>query len=249
MADYWRKILCALMAYSLLIAACGGDSDDGRADTLSDPEPPEQSDGDDDRDSTSEAENEDQGVLDESALEKRLLTVADMPSGYTISPPEESDDTEADDLCEEVFEEIGFDEDSAAGPEAEVSFSKGEASIAGGAVVQQSLGSAEADKLEENFDKLGEAFDACREFSTTDEDGTMTGTFSPLSFTKFGDDTFAMHLSGDVSSEGFDFPISGDMVFVREGNVVMTIASFGFGMVNIPVEELEQIVEAAHAKL
>jgi large repetitive protein len=82
------------------------------------------------------------------------------------------------------------------------------------------------------------------------DDGTSaTGTFSPLSFSRHGEQTFAMHLSGELGSPGFSYPVAGDMVFVREGPIVMMALTFGFGAITIASDELEQIVATAAAKL
>jgi hypothetical protein len=180
-----------------------------------------------------------------------LLNVADMPTGYTISPPS-SGNSSGDDFCKEAF--AGLDvtrESKVKGPSAERDFMKGQPSLAGAALVVEDLGSDTEERLTQIFDKLPEAFGKCRTFSTTDKDGTKTsGTFDPLSFDKIGDQTFAMHMSGNTSSpQGFNYPFAGDLVFVREGSVAMIIFGFGLGALSVPITELEQIVKTGHAKL
>lgn len=243
-----RRIALPL-ALALLTTGCGDDSDDDqRADTIDDPTSTTQADEPADTTTT-----EDSAVDDEQqqSLESKLLTVEDMPSGYTLSSSDDTDDDdETDDFCEGAFDQFdqleGFEDDA----EAEVEFQKGQPTMAGGAFVTQSLGVGDGDRLAEAFERLPSAFEQCVAFSTTEDDGTtVSGSFSPLSFASFGDDTFATHVSGEVSGQGLTFALSGDMVFVREGDIAMMVFAFSFGEVTVPAEELERIVAAAHAKL
>lgn len=182
-------------------------------------------------------------------LQQKLLTVADLPTGYSLEPPEDEEEDEGpSEFCEGASLELA--EEFGATQEAEVSFAKGEASLAGAAFLGQTLGEYSDDNADRAFDHAVEVFQGCQEFETTQEDGTtFKGTLSPLSFSKFGDETFAIHLSGELEGEGMTFPIGGDVVFAREGRVICLLVSFGFGASQIPATELEDIVEIAMAKL
>ena len=249
MADFrWIGVVCIGLAG--LLPACGDDSDGDQAATLTDAPSTTQSEGRED--GTTQPPDELPVKRDQASLEGKLLTVGDLPSGWTISESEETEDAESEDeseFCAEAFKDFEeFDDDE--GLEAESEFQKGEPSIMGGAFLSQSLAVSDEDALADAFDRLPEAFEKCREFEETDDEGsTFKGTFSPLSFDRYGDDTFAMHMSAQANSDGFEFPLAGDFVFVREDDIVMMVVSFGFGAATVPIEELEEIVDTAYAKL
>lgn len=240
-----KKILLAVVAVGLLLAGCadGGDGEGGdRAETL--------------REATTTTAaaptTEPEQVVGD--LNARLLTVADMPTGYSEGDPfgdgEEGAEDEEDDseFCAEAFSTI---EDVEPKQEAERAFKKGEPSLFGAAGIEQSLQEMESrQQAEEIFRQIAPVFEKCREFEETDDDGnTFKGTFSPLSFPKLGDDTYALHMSATGGANGFDITIGGDFVFIRKGKVIDLLFAFSFGSSAIPASELEAIARNSVAKL
>lgn len=200
----------------LALTACGGGGDAGddeRARTVSAP-------------SSAAAEPEGDGdeTLTEAQLQAALLTVPELPTGYTAAAAEEEeeDDSEAtgnSDECSAKFEELG----EAEGQEA----ASAEASFEGGfgVVLEQGLESYEDEEtVSQRFDDVVEVLSECQAFSSTDDDGVTTDfTIGALSFPKLGDDTVALAVTGKTP----DISVSLNFVVVRLGRNVMSIAQGG----------------------
>ena len=196
-------------------AACGsGDSGSSdRARTIAAPSAsaePEAPEGDGDR------------TLTEAELTAALLTVADLPTGYTAVPASEDDasETEAEGDCQRQFESLS----AAEGDEA----ASAKASFGGGglgSVLEQGLESYEDEgTVEERFDNVVSVLSDCPTFSTIEEDGTTTDfTVTALSFPKLGDDTVALAITGTTP----DFTIAINVAIVRLGRNVMSVIQGG----------------------
>lgn len=235
-----RSLASVLLAVALvLLPACDGDNPE-RADTV----------GTDDSTTTTQA---DQEVGD---LQARLLTVADLPTGFSEGSPfgdeddaasDESDDDEPE-FCDEAFSKFEAVEPKS---EAERDFKRGDASIAGAAGFNQTLAEMDSsDQAAELFDGISPAFDQCKEFEETDEEGnTFKGSFSALSFPKLGDETFAFHMTASGGNGEFTIDIGGDFVFIRVGRVINTLATISFGESSISAQELEGIARTSLEKL
>lgn len=238
-----RRLHAPVIALFLIISGCGGNGGeaDDRAATLPTQEAPETSTSSEKAKSTESADSGD--------LKAKLLTVADMPTGYSEAPPEETeaDDDEPSEFCKELQE---FEEQHKASEEVEVTFQKGTPSLFGGANLVESLGRFESEaRANDAFDAFVKGMQNCKTFEQTDEEGTFKGSFSALSFPKLADDTFAAHLSGSGGSEGFNIDIAGDFVAVRESRVILLIATITFGAGAVQPSELETIVRKAVDKL
>ena len=179
-----------------------------------------------------------------------LLTVADLPTGYSekaAEPDEDEDNSPAP--CRE-FENVDEIQSESKG---EKTFSKGEASLFGGAELSQEVYIFKS--REEISDRFGLFLKLmenpeCRTFETTDEDGaTFKGTLSALSFPKLGDDTIAMHMAAEVSSEGINLPVAVNLVIFRKGRALNSLSTIGFGASMIPATELETIARKALDKM
>ena len=180
---------------------------------------------------------------DAATLATRLVTVADVPSGYSQQAPDpSSNDTSDLKICGgPSLEEIV---DSAS--QAEVSFLGG---TIGPALVEilsayPSMKEASAVLVAAKA-QLG----SCTEFSQTDADGTTFNyTIAPLSAAKVGDDRVAVRLSTTVEAGS----INADVVFVRSGATIVTgvgvsvLSVFGGGQVQ--PGQLDAFIAAAVKK-
>jgi len=218
------RCLLAPLAILLLLVGCGSDDDSDRADTL---EETTSTTAANDTTTTSEAEGAESGPVTQEALNAALLTVDDLPSGSAVSPP--SEDEEDDDFCEEApqYRQPVM--------EAEVEFQESDF----GPFAFEAIGTY--DDASAYMDEIRAAVEACRDFTETDEDGSESkGSFQPLSFPKFGKETFATRLSG----EGGGFPFSGDIVIVRlDDELVMMIGSLA--VMGGGVDDFESLVRKA----
>lgn len=196
-------------------AACGGSDSESsdRARTITAPSAsaePEAPEGDGDR------------TLTEAELTAALLTVADLPTGYTAAASSEDDEseTEAEGECQEKFESLSAAEGDEAAS-AEASFEGGGL----GTVLEQGLESYEDEgTLEKRFDDVVSVLSDCPTFSTTEDDGTTTEfKVAALSFPKLGDDTVALAITGTTP----DFSIAINVAIVRLGRNVMSVIQGG----------------------
>lgn len=224
------------MALSLALAACGGgeDGSDGdRARTIAVP-------------NSSAAEAPEEGgeeTLTEAQLEAALLTVPDLPTGYTAAANDGEDDADDGDAaganaeCSERFEALGDAEGSVA--DAEANFEGGL-----GVVLEQTLESFEdEDVLAQRFDDVVDVLSDCPSFITTDDTGATTElNISALSFPKLGDDTVALAVAG--KSGGFDLRLN--LVLVRLGRNAMNLAQGGL---TADAAVLEQVARTGLDKL
>lgn len=231
-----RSLVSVLVASGLLLTACGGDDssgggDDDRARTIAEPS------------SAAPAEPEGDGdkTLTEAELSAALLTVADLPTGYTAVPPTEDDDSETtggDDECSAKFKELS-DAEGTEAASAEASFEGGGL----GTILEESLESYEdEDQLKQRFDDVVSVLSECPTFSSTEDGETTDFTLGALSFPKLGDDTVALAITGKTP----DFEVKLNIVVVRLGRNVMSVSQGGL---TADAAALEQAARAGLDKL
>ena len=188
-----------------------------------------------------------------AGLQAKLLSVADLPTGYTLqaSNSNASGDTPGAGDSSTFCKELQKVENPDKAPEhADVTFEKGGASLFGGAVAAEGVAryprESDARRV---FDAFVAAMRSCKTFEETDQDGTFKGKFTPLSFPKLGDGTFAVHLAGEGGNQQLTLPIVIDFVLVRRDRVIMLVATFSIGAGGISSSDLEHIVRAGYKKL
>lgn len=223
------KRLATFALVVVLASACAGGGDDSdRADTVM-PESP----------TTTE-----QPVGD---LETQLLTVSDLPTGYTVSADDEEEGAGTSRFCGGKLE---FTVVATPKQEAEVSFEKSGETAFNVGVLLEGLAEFTEDEAVAVMDHVHAVADQCQTFDDTMDDGTrFTGRMSVLSFPKLGDDTFAVRMSGDASTEGIDVPFAADVITVRKGRVVMLIANFGGGLNGVDSSVTESVATKALEKV
>lgn len=188
--------------------------------------------------------------LTDAQIEKALLAVDDLPSGWSVSADDEDEDedddsdseTSADNPeCQKLMDAMDGDDESEAFGEGEVSFQQSE----WGPFLSQSVSSKEGDEIEKAMTAFREAFETCESFTETDADGTKTEfKISDMSFPDLGDDTVALKMSAEA--EGF--PVDVPLVVVRVDQNVILLASFGIGQ-GMDAKELETVARTAVTKV
>jgi hypothetical protein len=232
-----RTMTAVTAALVVAVAGCGG-GDDGsqeraRTVTTATTAPPEEVEGGGDE------------TLTEAQLQAALLTVTDLPTGYTAAADDGVDDdaddgepvgTDAD--CSARFEALGESEGTETAS-ADVDFEGGF-----GVVLEQSLESYEdEDVLTKRFDDVVDVLSECPSFTTTDDAGaTIELTISSLSFPKLGDDTVALAVAGTSG----DFDIRLNIALVRLGRNVMNVAQGGL---TADAAVLEEVARTGLSKL
>lgn len=210
------RLLPIMLTAALLAGGCGGDDGDaGQARTV---EPTTTT-----TSATDEVTTTAEAPAD-VALDHVVVQLSDMPTGWSVSPPDEDSD---DAFCEErdPFNEVEPQE------EAEAAFQQSEFGpfVASGASLY-----ADDDEASQVMGLLTDMADACQSFTQTEDDGTETEyTIGALSFPDLGDDTFAFRMSGTTPFG----PLNLDVVAVREGSIVVAIINGGLGAADSELTE------------
>lgn len=223
-----KALIAGLASLTLVLAACGDDGSD-RARTV---EPPAPEASDTEPDNTPEAEPESVDFDVETAL----LTLSDMPTGWTQDPDETPDDTDDDAaMCElELLEDFGAVDTASA------DFSAGDF----GPLLSHTVAVFENDDAERGLEAFTEAFENCAEWTEDTEDGPLTFRPTPLSFPSFGDGTLAVRI--DVESEMVDMTM--DMIAWRQAKTINLIAvAEVFGTPD--AEQAEEFVTVADERI
>jgi hypothetical protein len=202
-----RRSSIVLASAVLLLAGCGGDDDD-QAQTV--------------ETTTTERSEDDSSTTTSggsSDLNDVVVQLDDLPTGWSVTPPEETDDEGDEQICE------GHDPLNAIEPqdEAESGFQE---SDFGPYVASGAAQYSDDDEASEVIDQFAETANACQTFTETDEDGTVTEyTISPLSFPDLGDETFAFRMSA-TSPLG---PFAVDVAVARQGEFMVSIFNAALG--------------------
>lgn len=226
-----RRALLPALALVITAACGGGGAEDSKKET--------------DSGGTGMVEKVFADPLGDEQIKDALLSLDDMPSGWSIDDSEDEDDadteTSSDDpACNALMGAFEGDEDEAFG-EGDVSFTQSEF----GPFLSQAIASQEGDAIEKTMGELRQAFETCTSFTDTESDGTKT-TFkvSEMSFPDLGDETLAVKLAGDA--DGFSF--TAPLVVTRVDQNVILLVSISIGQ-PMPGEDLESIARTAVAKV
>ena len=226
-----RRILVGIFALTILGSACGGGSDGTAAKTDGSINGSEQN-----SSAPSKTSTERKSVLTGEALGSALLAVEDLPSGFALSPPdEEGDDGGEDSYCHNH-------DPSKIVPsviEKEISFQK---DMLGPFVVETIAQYSSTDEAKRYMGEVRKLLDVCRSFEETEDGQTTKGTMETMSFDKKGDETVAIkvNLVGNL-------PVGGDLVFVRQDDLVFLVGHIGTG--GIETDVTETLVSKADRKL
>jgi hypothetical protein len=158
-------------------------------------------------------------------LQALLPTLEEMPAGWSLDPPDPDDD-EGTDCLDLAFSTMEPELESEAS--ASVSFSQAQLGpfLIFAATDASNVG---------DFNALADQVAACN--GTKDSDG-YTWSVLPLSFPKLGDETFAMRADGT----GQMFPVTIQLVFVKEGDVALMAASAAIGGATTDAALVESIL-------
>ena len=182
-------------------------------------------------------------ILTVEQAQAALLTVQDLPTGWTTDPTAaEDDETDPDDdiepaECAAVFEAMEEGNEPAA--KADGSYTAG----GFGPLLQQTVTSFEED-TSDRIQTVTDALNQCSTFTSTTADGVATTlTSSPLSFPNLGDRSLAVRLTG--SSD--DIEATFDVVYIAVGKNSITL--LGGGLTPLPGAELEAVARKAVERL
>lgn len=143
-------------------------------------------------------------------LEAVLLTLVDLPSGFTRLPRETADN---EPLCKQLDAAAKEGADA----QAQARFFGGQK----GPFVEHEVNAYSGDRAAATMRALAEAIDACATVEGTGTDGkAFKATFTGAPFPDLGDERLAARLEVDVG----DLHLRGDVVFVRAGTAILAFA-------------------------
>lgn len=183
--------------------------------------------------------------LTDAQAKAAVLTIQDMPSGWSQQP---NDDDDSDDEgstyepaeCQEVIDALDEDDEDPVA-EAEVTFNNGGPF---GTTFNETVSSYAEEGDAEAAQKVADAFSKCPKFTETAKDGTVsTYTVSPMSFPNLGDQTLAFAMT--VESEGFTVNLNAVWIGIGHN----AIALFNGGVTGASGADLEQFAHKAIARL
>lgn len=207
--------LATALAVTMLLSGCGSDEPSTSGAAESAPAAPTQA-----------APAPEAEPLTKAELQAALVTLEDLPAGYTPDEVSEDDDGEfeaADPACQERYDLLSDYGDDAL-VEAEVAFAQEPATT-----IEHGWGVYEAsqEELSAQFAELESLVSECPESQIISTDGTppLDLRLKPISFPDLGDDSFAM--TGEVEAEGITVGLV--FAFVRVGNNIQYIGQGGLG--------------------
>jgi hypothetical protein len=173
-----------------------------------------------------------------------LLTVEELPSGYSLDTSKDEDDSDdkiAPARCQELFDRLEDAHKQDPVAKAQAKFTTGSVF---GTVLDQSIGSYDDEISEDFLVTLAQTLSHCPDVTSTDKDGVETTfTMAPMSMANLGDQTLALRMTAE--REGFTFHLSVAMVVI--GHNLVTLG--GGGLTGMDGAQLEQIGKKAINKL
>jgi hypothetical protein len=180
---------------------------------------------------------EQSGSFNQDRLNSALLTLEELPIGWTVRPPQ-TQNTEDEDFC-------GFEKQRAAQPvaKADASFQQSQT----GPFLVHTLELYDGDDAKAVADQYLAQSRSCSGWTATDKEGKQTKwKLTGLSFPKLGDQTIALRLTSEATILGV---VEDDIVVVRRGRVLNTINYATIGFAGIDSAQTEEFVRLADEKL
>lgn len=221
-----RRQIFAVAGIALLSIMTGCGQNDDQADTV-DGGPADES-------SEPASEQEDAGSDAAPDAEAALLTLNDMPSGWTQAQDTETSN-EASAICDQEPME-DFDPVD----EASADFTGGDL----GPMLFHSVEVYDDGQAEQAMDAFLDNMDSCDQWSEEIENGTTTFQAQPLSFSSYGDQTVAVRIQADSEMVG----VTVDMVVWRHGDA-LSVIGMGEVMGSPDGETTEELVGIADERL
>lgn len=223
---YSFAVVC--LAVGLILAACGGTSNEEATDARS---------------------SSGASLPSESELEAQLLTISDLPFGW-VKDGQDGDDDEDDDSgifkdrCEILADQV---------QEAPIKVSAGFSLKSEKREFSQSLGGWEsADAAQEEINDALKFFDRCSSYSSYEDEIKVDISTGKLSFPTLGDQTAAFYVeikaNAYVAGKRKEIQLDTHSLLIRKGQLVLFIFCSGPGP-GLDIKPTQEIAELAYAKL
>lgn len=217
----------------LLLAGCGGSD---KADTVDNPPPATSTATTAPAGAATVAATATDSPIDPGALAKAVLTIDDIPTGYTVSEPGDSSDD--DDICgvSEALKEPKNRADATFGQ-----------STFGPFIIQRiDLFNSRAD-AGTVLDGIRDSFKKCGASWSNTETPPTTWNISALNFPRLGDETFAVRMT--ANNVPFFGTAQVDYVYIRRGPALTGLAWAAIGPAAAIPSPLEAVAKKADEKI
>jgi hypothetical protein len=178
--------------------------------------------------------------IDEEDLSEALLTISDMPTGWTTSPPDEEEESADEGETFTTVCNVELPRRSLTQVKAE--FQKSQL----GPFLQHTITAYPPGEAELFLEDFIDAANSCTEWTTAEDDQQFTWRLAPLSFPNLGDETFAIRTSTELELLGL---MEIDTIYIREADVIINIAHMAIGISGIDSEQTEVFARLAIEKL
>jgi hypothetical protein len=181
-------------------------------------------------------------VLDDAALEDAVLTLDDLPAGWSEDrslPPLAAEPTGG--FCDGPNEAARAD---AAGAVASTQIAFADGADPAAVVIESAFAFPTAKAAKKFMKTTRAAVEGCPDWKAETDAGTVTRSVASIPFRELGDDTIAVRITG--VPEGATSGSSVDQVVVREGNHVLSVLP-DTGTLQAPTTR--QVVRKALARL
>jgi hypothetical protein len=170
-------------------------------------------------------------------LSPKLLTVHDLPTGWSVYTKTSSSSSGTPDCLNAIT-----------APSA-TRVAKAEAEFTGGAsgvpYLDEAIDAFPAGKAHDALLNIDNGVTGCKNISVNENGTTLTGSVGAMSFPSFGDESNAYQISLSAGQGGIT--IGFDIVVVRKGDLLMGILLGDLGSPD--VDTLQKIVQTAIAKV
>jgi hypothetical protein len=163
-------------------------------------------------------------------LTAELLTVDDLPAGWTTTTPGSSSgsDPSCAALSSGAWKHLP--------QRAQADFQNS----GGDVLVTEKLAAGSADQVSQAWTAFGAATSQCRTFTNTIDGHTVTYRLQDLSFPSYGEKTYAFAMTATVSV----VTVNADIIVVRKGNTLVEILAMAENT-GVPVDVAEQATSKA----
>jgi hypothetical protein len=215
-----RKFLVLVMCVALL-GACKSDSKDDKVDTSS-------------------------GSSDSSSgIRAKILTEADLPSGFKRTSLDVDERTPGETGCAQL-DQVDVQYAPKTEHTVEAAFQNGDDETATQFLDESVWTFKTVDEANAYYDAEVAGINGCKTFTTTDENGTMTGQIQPIAFAALGEESTAVSITQTQGGSS----IGGSAVIVRKGNAFIGFSAIHVGNEpGLTASDLEAIMRKAVDKL
>ena len=157
----------------------------------------------------------------DASLEAMLLTIADMPAGWSVDPTDSSNGTNESSGMPACLQQLDSVGSGPSDPSAEAKFV---GSAAGLPAADETIGPFGPD-ASSTFDEASALLSSCADVSFDTGGQHISGTMATLSFPDLGDESAAWRMSFTVQG----MPLSIDLALVRRGDLGVLVSAAYLG--------------------